>query len=101
MSEEIARGTNSPAVLVTDATVAQLAALLGRALLVLSVDSGPLHLAVAQGIPTVQVFGPTDPRIVGPWGIHERHIVRASQHPFPPSRAIAFVPLGYSPQQLP
>ncbi len=45
MLEEIARDMQSPALLVTDATVGQLAALLGRALLVLSVDSGPLHLA--------------------------------------------------------
>src|SRR5260370_23771700 len=78
MLEEIASGMQSPAVLVTDATVGQLAALLGRALLVLSVDSGPLHLAVAQGTPTVQLFGPTDPRIFGPSGTHERHIVLAS-----------------------
>ncbi len=53
MLEEIARRMQSPAVLVTDATIGQLGALLARALLVLSVDSGPLHLAVAQGTPTV------------------------------------------------
>src|SRR5260370_3514988 len=100
MSEEIARGTHSAAVLVTDATVGQLAALLGRALLVLSVDSGPLHLAVAQGIPTVQLFGPTDPRIFGPWGIHERHIVLASRQRCPTCPAIPCGRLDFSPQEL-
>src|SRR5260370_946281 len=100
MLEEIARGMQSPAVLVTDATVGQLAALLGRALLVLSVDSGPLHLAVAQGIPTVQLFGPTDPRIFGPWGIHERHIVLASRQRCPTCPAIPCGRLDFSPQEL-
>jgi len=100
MLEEIARGMQSPAVLVTDATVGQLAALLGRALLVLSVDSGPLHLAVAQGTPTVQLFGPTDPHIFGPWGIHERHIVLASRQRCPTCPAIPCGRLDFSPQEL-
>ncbi len=78
MLEEIANGMTSPPVLVSDATIGQLAALLGRAQLVLGVDSGPLHLAVAQHTPTVQIFGPTDPAIFGPWGSPERHIVIAS-----------------------
>ena len=36
--------------------------------LVLVNDSGPLHLAVAQGIPVVTMFGPTDPKRTGPYG---------------------------------
>ncbi len=30
-------------------------------------DSGPLHLAVGLGTPTVSIFGPTDPALVGPY----------------------------------
>jgi len=78
MLEEIAKGMTSQPLLVTDVTVGQLAALLHRARLVLGVDSGPLHLAVAQGTPTIHIFGPTDPRIFGSWGAPERHIVIAS-----------------------
>jgi heptosyltransferase-1 len=39
-----------------------------RAALVLGVDSGPLHLAVALGKPGVALFGPTDPARNGPYG---------------------------------
>ena len=97
MLEEIARDMQSPAVLVTDATLGQLAALQAKALLVLSVDSGPLHLAVAQGTPTIQLFGPTDPRIFGPWGKKERHIVLASTYrcsscPYIPCGRLDFPP---------
>ena len=80
MLEEIARNMQAHAVLVTDATIGQLAALQAKARLVLSVDSGPLHLAISQGTPTIQLFGPTDARIFGPWGKKERHIVLASTH---------------------
>ncbi|HMQ23990.1 MAG TPA: glycosyltransferase family 9 protein, partial [Planctomycetota bacterium] len=31
-----------------------------------AVDSGPLHLAQAVGVPVVGVFGPKDPRVYGP-----------------------------------
>ncbi len=32
------------------------------------VDSGPMHMAAAAGIPVVALFGPTDERKWGPWG---------------------------------
>ncbi|MGH2443996.1 MAG: glycosyltransferase family 9 protein, partial [Chloroflexota bacterium] len=47
--------------------IPQLAALLCRADLVASGDSGPLHLANALGRPILAVFGPTDVRIYGPY----------------------------------
>lgn len=34
---------------------------LSRAAVVLSTDSGPRHMAVALGVPTLTLFGPTDP----------------------------------------
>jgi heptosyltransferase-1 len=39
-----------------------------RALAVIGVDSGPLHLAAALGKPGVAIFGPTDPSRNGPYG---------------------------------
>ncbi|CAG0971514.1 partial Lipopolysaccharide core heptosyltransferase RfaQ, partial [Anaerolineae bacterium] len=46
----------------------ELAALLDIADVMLTCDSGPMHIAAAQGTPVVAVLGPTDPRRTGPWG---------------------------------
>ncbi len=91
MLEEIAQGITSAPLQITDATVGQLAAVLKRANLVLGVDNGPLHLAVAQGTPTLQIFGPTDTRIFGPWGPSQRHVVIASTQRCP---SCPFIPCG-------
>ncbi|MBV9759106.1 MAG: glycosyltransferase family 9 protein [Acidobacteriaceae bacterium] len=39
-----------------------------RAAAVIGVDSGPLHLAAALRKPGAAIFGPTDPRLTGPYG---------------------------------
>ncbi len=53
-------------------TLRQLAGLLQRAQVLISNDSGPVHLAAALGIKTIVLFGTTDPgtspRRWGPWG---------------------------------
>ena len=44
----------------------QLKALLAQADLVISGDSGPMHIACAVGAPVIALHGPTDPKISGP-----------------------------------
>ncbi len=41
---------------------------LRRSELLVSNDSGPMHVAAALGRPVVALFGPTDPRRTGPYG---------------------------------
>ena len=64
--------------LVGRTNLGQLAAILERCRLALGVDSGPMHLAVAMGTPTVHLFGPVDARLFGPWGDPQRHLVLTS-----------------------
>ena len=45
-----------------------LAALYRRASVLLTTDSGPMHLAAAVGTPVVALFGPTSPERTGPYG---------------------------------
>jgi len=72
-------GGSTPRVvdLVGRISLRQLAELLRRSRLLVSNDSGPVHLAAAVGTPTVALFGTPDaatgPRRWGPWG--ERHTV--------------------------
>lgn len=49
-------------------TLTELAALICRAALAVTNDSGPMHLTVALGRPVVSIFGPTDPVWIGPYG---------------------------------
>lgn len=51
-------------------------ALMERSSLLVSNDSGPVHLAYALRLPVISIFGPKDPVVTGPWGDRSK-IVRA------------------------
>lgn len=59
-------------------SLVELVVLLRRAALMVSNDSGPLHLAASLGRPTVSFYGPETPRLYGPVG--ERHLVFYAGH---------------------
>ena len=48
-------------------SLVSLPALIKRADWVIANDSGPMHLAAAFGVPVLGIFGPTDPRLFGPY----------------------------------
>ncbi len=54
--------------LAPDMTLAQIAPLLAAAEAVVTVDTGLGHLAAALGVPTVGLYGPTNPRLTGLFG---------------------------------
>ncbi len=58
----------------------ELAAFFKRASLVVSADSGPLHLASATGASTIGLFGPTSHKMTGPRG-RGRNIIIQSDIP--------------------
>ncbi|MFC1567277.1 lipopolysaccharide heptosyltransferase II [Thermodesulfobacteriota bacterium] len=51
-----------------ETTLKELAALYSKAQMVISTDTGPMHLAAAVGTPVVALFGPTAPWRTGPYG---------------------------------
>ncbi|MGD0061688.1 MAG: glycosyltransferase family 9 protein [Verrucomicrobiia bacterium] len=68
--DKIAQGRRN---LVGQTDLFQLAELYRRCQVVVTNDSGPMHLAAAVGTPVVAIFGPTDPALTGPYG--DRHVV--------------------------
>jgi heptosyltransferase I len=62
----------SQATLAPPTTLRELAFLLRRCRLMISGDTGPLHLAAALGTAVVGLYGPTDPARNGPYGQLDR-----------------------------
>ena len=62
----------TPISIIGQTTVLQLAAVMKRCLLFVGNDNGPMHMAAAVGLPVVAIFGPTTPKIWGPWGTKHR-----------------------------
>ena len=60
-------------------TLKELSCIISRASLVVSMDSGPMHLACASGTPVVSIFGPTSPDRTGPFGPSDTVIRRELQ----------------------
>lgn len=48
-------------------TLADVLALVARARLCVTNDSGPMHIAAAAGVPVLGIFGPTPPELYGPF----------------------------------
>jgi len=68
MAADILKRTQTkPINLVGQTDVKTLAAVLKRCDLLISGDSGPMHLATAVGTPCVALFGSTDPAVTGPF----------------------------------
>lgn len=53
---------------VPQTTLTGLAALIQRCDFLVSNDSGPMHIAAALKVPTLGIFGPTNPLLQGPYG---------------------------------
>ena len=77
MAEDIlSRTKSSPINLVGKTKVRALAAVLKRCDLLISGDSGPMHLATAVGTPCVALFGSTDPKVTGPFDEYSEAIYK-------------------------
>lgn len=77
---QIQRRMVHPAILPPPTSIQELVAMLRRCTLVVGGDTGPIHLAAALGVPTVGLYGPTDPSRNGPWGQSHRVIQSPNGH---------------------
>lgn len=60
---------------IPDSPIRYLAAIIKKCTIVIGNDSGPMHIAVAMGVPTLGIYGPTDPKLQGPYGENNLYIV--------------------------
>jgi heptosyltransferase-2 len=80
LAEAIAEGMQAPVrVLCGETTLSELVGVLSRLHLLLTNDSGPMHVAAALGIPLVAVFGSTDWRETPPVGETSRIVREAAE----------------------
>lgn len=95
LAERVAYGAGLPAtaVLAGRADVAELAALIAYARLVVSGDTGAAHLATGYGIPSVVLFGPVPPARWGPPPDRARHrVLWAGERDWPESAGVTVHP---------
>jgi heptosyltransferase-1 len=77
LADAVAHGSAGAAAPAPPTSISDLASLMRSAALVISGDTGPLHIGAAVGAPIVGLFGPTRPERNGPWEPRDEVISRA------------------------
>ena len=77
-ADEVVAASRGYAVASPPTALHDLLALARQARLVVSGDTGPLHLAASVGAPIVGLFGPTRPERNGPWSAADVSVSRAA-----------------------
>ena len=77
LAEAVARAMQHTPVLVAgETTLREFMALMAKCHLIITNDSGPMHVAAALSLPLVAIFGSTNERATGPLGLRARIIKR-------------------------
>ena len=79
LAASVAAASGGAAEIAPPTTIPDLIGIARHARLMISGDTGPLHIAGAVGTPTVALFGPTQPERNGPWSPHDITVSRVSQ----------------------
>jgi heptosyltransferase I len=79
LAQEVAAAAGGAADVSPPTTTADLVGLAKGARLMISGDTGPLHIAGAVGTPIVALFGPTFAERNGPWGLFDVTLSRSEQ----------------------
>ena len=76
LARRVIESSNGAARLAPRTSLADLVECCRSAALMVSGDTGPLHIATAVGTPVVSIFGPTDPLRNGPWAVEDLAVSR-------------------------
>lgn len=68
------------AVLAPEIKIGKLSALIKNCDMVIANDSGPMHIAAALEIPTLGIFGPTNPKAHGPYSPNSDYVIKEGLH---------------------
>lgn len=75
LAEKIAKEIKGAQVVAGELSLGETGALIKRMSLMVSNDTGPMHVAFALKTPTVALFAPTDPKLCGPYFSHMAHVI--------------------------
>lgn len=64
------------AVMAPKTNLTAMAGIIKNCSLVIANDSGPMHMAAAMGVPTIGLFGPTDPQKHGPYSDNSAYVIK-------------------------
>ena len=78
LADRVAAASEGAAVRAPETTLGDLLAAAKGAALMVSGDTGPVHLAAAVGTPIVGLYGPTWPERNGPWDAADEVVSRAT-----------------------
>jgi heptosyltransferase I len=79
LAQAVVSESSGAAALAPATTLEELMALVASAALVVSGDTGPIHMAAAAAAPIVGIYGPTDPMRNGPWAPDDICVSRFSE----------------------
>ncbi len=79
-TEKIKSELKDEIVIAPETDVDEMAALINNCDLIIANDSGPMHIAAALDVPTLGLFGPTDPEKHGPYNANSDYIIKDDLH---------------------
>jgi heptosyltransferase I len=76
LAHDVVEASQGSAAVSPQTTLAELVSLAKAATIMISGDTGPLHVAAAVGTPLVGIYGPTSPERNGPWASRDLTVSR-------------------------
>lgn len=76
----IKNNLDDEAILIPEVKIGKMSALINNCDLIIVNDSGPMHISSALGVPTLGIFGPTNPKAHGPYSPNSDYVIKEDLH---------------------